>query len=93
MERIHFVLIYSEIQTCITVIISNYTLYLYCTFGCLKEIRVWLFFPLMLFGHFVDSPLLIVLHLVVSSETEKYKVNSVHEAFAKCFVVYILNTS
>ena len=33
----------------------------------------------MLSGHFVDNHLeqLVVLHLVVSTETEKYKVNSV----------------
>ena len=45
----------------------------------------------MLFGHFVDNlEELVVLHLVVSSETEKYKVNSVQEAFAKCFALYLL---
>ena len=46
----------------------------------------------MLSGHFVDNHFeqLVVLHLVVSSETEKYKVNSVQEALTKCFVVYIL---
>ena len=54
MERIHFVLIYSEIQTCITVIISNYTLYLYCTFGSLRD-QSLVIFPFDVKGQLISE--------------------------------------